>query len=396
MGTDKIKIRTLLEIINRYQKPVLLISIFTIAFSIQLTTFLKKTYKSQFEINVYSKYFKNPLISGIIPGVYNIPEMRFTIDSMVKQAISDEYIDQIATDYNFYSTDGDEVELAKNRQLLRDRFSAFSTGGQSYKVTFSGSDPFVAKQIAEKTLDRVKAQFVNSRIETIEMVKQMMLNRLKLFNASQKIAIKGGDNALASKSPDVLRAELGKIETNISALSKQYNTSHPKIKTLESRKKTIQLWLEEFEQKSSPDGELVTITMPTDKVINEQITSKFYTKYHDFNMALDIEKRSLESYIGIIKKPQLPTAPIWPKKRLFAAVGFILAMIFSFLYVFIKEVMIPGRRELVELEAQNLGAVYLGQLEKRIVSIKQLNTELSNNQTKNVTLFASDEKNDRT
>lgn len=370
MNSEQIKLRDLFSVLNRYKVSIFLIFTLTLGFSIQITTFLKKKYKSEFEINVYSKYFKNALISDIIPGVYQIPEMRFTIDSMVKEAISDDFIDQIATDFKIYNLDTDEVTLAKNRQFLRNRFSAYSTGGQSYQVTFTDSDPYTAKLIAERTLDQVKAQFVNSRIETIEMVKQMMLNRLRALNASQKFTEKGSEKALASKSPDVLRAELKKIKANYLALSKQYNTSHPKIKELLLRKKTIENWLEEFSQNSFSANELATVTMPTDKGISEQITSKFYTKYHDFNMALDIEKKSLESYIGVIKKPQLPTAAIWPKKRLFAAVGFILAMIFSFCYVFIKEVMVPSRTELLKLEAQSLGALYLGSINQNIVNKK--------------------------
>tara|TARA_B100001971_G_scaffold215185_1_gene259372 strand:+ start:41343 stop:42506 length:1164 start_codon:yes stop_codon:yes gene_type:complete len=376
MNSEKVKIRELFSVLYRYKISIFLIFVITLGFSIQITTFLKKKYKSEFEINVYSKYFKNALISDIIPGVYQIPEMRFTIDSMVKEAISDDFIDQIATDFKIYSLDTDELTLAKNRQFLRNRFSAFSTGGQSYQVTFTDSDPYVAKLVAERTLDRVKAQFVNSRIETIEMVKQMMFNRLKALNASQKFSEKGSEKALASKSPDVLQAELDKINANYSALSKQYNTSHPKIQELLARKRTIEIWLEEFEQSSFSNSDVATsFSMPTDKLVNEQITSKFYTKYHDFNMALDIEKKSLESYIGVIKKPQLPTAAIWPKKRLFAAVGFILAMIFSFCYVFIKEVMVPGQSELLQIEAEKLGAVYLGKIDINAIK-KSANSEI--------------------
>lgn len=368
MQNEKILIRDLFNILLKNKIAIFLIFIITIGFSIQLTSFMKKKYKAEFEINVYSKYFQNPLISEIVPGVYNISEMRFTIDSMVKEAINDDFIDQVAIDYNIYKLDTDELTLAKNRQLLRDRFSSYSTGGQSYKVNFTHSDPYEAKKIAEKTLDKVKSKFIDSRIETIEMIKQMMIKRLQAFNASQKISTNGGDQALASKSPDVLKAELKKIETNISALSKQYNSQHPKIKSLLTRKKTVEGWLEEFSQSSFSTTELLTITMPSDKVLNEKITSQFYSKYHNFNMALDIEKRSLESYIGIIKRPQIPAYPIWPKKRLFAAVGFLLAMVFAFIYVFISEIMIPSNEELLKDETLKLNSSYLGKIKVKGVN----------------------------
>lgn len=360
MKSDKVMFKDIFGILFNYKISISLIMIITVGFSISLTTVMKKKYKSEFEINVYSKYFKNPLISEIIPGVYNIPEMRFTIDSMVKEAISDNFIDQVAVENNFYSLQDGEAKIARNRQLLRNRFSAYSTGGQSYQVNFTDSDPYVAKKVSEKTLEQVKAQFINGRVKTIEMVKQMMLKRLKSFNASQKMTTKGSEKALASKSPEVLSAELTKINSNIAALSKQYNSSHPKIRDLTARKKTIKKWLEEYKSSNIEVIDTASITMPTDKTVNGQLTGKFYAKYHDFTMALDIEKRSLESYIGIIKRPQLPTAPIWPKKRLFASVGFILALIFAFLYVFIKEIMIPSKNELLAIESGSLNTELIG------------------------------------
>lgn len=198
----------------------------------------------------------------------------------------------------------------------------------------------------------------------------MMLRRLKSFNASQKMTTKGSEKALASKSPIVLTSELKKIESNIAALSKQYNITHPKIRELIARKKTIVNWLEEYKASNIEVIDTASFTMPTDKAVNGQLTGKFYAKYHDFNMALDIEKRSLESYIGIIKRPQLPTAPIWPKKRLFASVGFILALIFAFLYVFIKEIMIPSKKELLAIEAGNLNVEVLGVYSSNTTAVK--------------------------
>lgn len=362
MSSDKIKIRQILELLNSYKYQCLAIFAITLGFSMTLTKVLEKRFKSQFEINVYSKYFQNPLISEIVPGVYNIPEMRFTIDSMVKEAINDDYIDQLAKDYQLYSLQESPEEVARKRQFLRDRFSYYSTGGQSYRVSFEDSDPYRAKKITEKTLDRVKGHFINSRIDTIEIVKGIMLERLQALNATQKIGTNGTEKALASKSPDVLRSELKTINGNISALSKQYNINHPKLQELLLRKRTVSAWLEEFkgELDSAANNDSV-VAMPVDKEINNVLTGKFFSKFHNFNMALDIEKRSLESYFGVIERPQLPTFAVWPKKRLFAILGFLIGLVACFLYIFIKEVLAPNQKELLEMEALKLNTRVLGE-----------------------------------
>ena len=219
MNSDKMLIRDLFNIVFKYKYRIAVICSLAIAFSIQLTFWIEKQYTSNFEINVYSKYFQNPLISEVIPDVYSIPEMRFAIDSMVKEAMSDEYIDSIGREFNIYSGTEDEREMTRERQLLRDRFSSYSTGGQSYQISFSYNDPYVAKAIAEKTLAKIKGHIIDKRINTIEMIKKVMVRKLNSFNATQKLSQRGGEKVLASKSPEVLREELQKIDNNLAALS---------------------------------------------------------------------------------------------------------------------------------------------------------------------------------
>lgn len=359
-NSDKVLIKDIAKIVNKYRVSIGVILLMTVAFSIQLTNLIEKKYNSNFEINVYSKYFRNPLISEIIPGVFNISEMRFTIDSMIKEAINDEYIDSVGNEFGIYSKNRSVKTQAKERQFLRDRFSYFSTGGQSYKVKFTYSDPVIAKQVVEKTLSVVKGYFINSRIATIQRVKRIMVRRLKSFNASQKMGTKNSEQVLAAKSFEVLNAELKQINSDIAALSKSFDRSHPKLVKLSTRKNTVSRWLEEFDgTKSEFEDDL---SMTTNKTISESLSTQFYTKYHDFNIALDIEKKSLASYIGILQYPQFPTEPIWPKKRLFASVGLILGFVFAFMYVFIKEVTMPNRREIIEAEAKKLNTVFLGSI----------------------------------
>jgi hypothetical protein len=357
---DKVYIRDLVKTILNYKYKILLICLVSVAFSHQLTVWMKKKYVSTFEINVYSKYFQNPLISGVIPDLYNMPEMRFAIDSMVKEAISDEFIDSIGNDYKIYDQVTDERELAKQRQLLRDNFSYYSTGGQSYSISFSNADPYVAKEISEKTMKVVKEHIINKRIKTIELVKEVMIQKLNSFNASQKFVQQGADKAMASKSPDVLREELVKVTNSIEAMGKQYKDFHPVIRNLKSRQKVITQWLSEYDISKFSGAVDLPMAMSHDKVVSEQLSSKFYAKYHDFNIALDIEKKSLDSYIGMIKSPQLPTAPVWPKKRLFLSLGFVLGLVISFIYVYMCEIIIPSTEEKLQAESELLGAPVLG------------------------------------
>lgn len=369
MNTDKVLLRDLFNIVNAYRVRIALICVLTMAFFFQLTFWIEKQYVSSFEINVYSKYFQSPLISSVIPDMFNVPEMRFAIDSMVKEAISDEYVDQIGRRYKIYSATKDEREMARERQFLRDRFSYFSTGGQSYQITFSHKDPYIAKQVAQDTLKVVNDHMINKRISTIELAREVMVRRLNSFNAAQKANTRGADNALASRSPEVLKEELVKLNSDISALKMQFKENHPKVRNMIQRRDTIVSWLKDYDLSdlnSKVTDSPVPVAISQDKAVSEQLASKFYAKYHDFNIALEIEKRSIQTYIGVIKRPQLPTAPMWPKKRLFASLGLIVGLILAFIYVFMSEVIVPGRREKLQMEANSLGVMVLGELPMKL------------------------------
>ena len=395
MNKDKVIVRDLFVLLKKYFFQVTVVVLMAAGFSVMLTQFMPKKYRVDFELNVYSKYFQNPLISGIIPGVYSVPEMRFAIDSMVKEAINDVFIDKIGNDYNIYSDTTVPKQMATERQFLRNRFSYYSTGGQGYKISFVHTDPIIGKEIAEKTLKLVKGHFIQTRINQIEMVKEVMVRKLQSFNATQNVNKKGADNALLSKNPKVLNAELSKLNKNLQALKKQYKDNHPKIFKLKQKRLTIKGWLKEFsnndaKQIKANEYDVIdtSLAISSDRAITEKISSRFYTKYHDFNIALEIEKRSLESYIGITKNPQLPTYPISPKRKLFASVGFLLGLVFSFIYVFFKEFIVPSKIERIALEEKNFNALFLGTLPKQnIVKRKANNTNEINIETETTSHF---------
>lgn len=354
---DKVYIRDFLSILYKYKIVMAIIMVISTGFFFELTNYIDKKFKSAFVVNIYSKYFKNPIISEVIPGVYSIQEMKHTIDSMVRETISDDVVDEIGFRFGIYQKEVSEYQMAKQRMYLRDRIHMYSNGGQSYKVSFLYSDPLITYKVSQFLLDKIRSHFINSRIETIEHVKKIMREKLESMSISQKMA--GEDishNALASKNPKILRSELKKINSNISALRKQYNIDHPKIVKLNQRKITIENWLKEYSgQTNSKESTVDPLFMnATNKEITLNISSKFYTKYHDINIALELEKKSLPSYIGILKAPQIPVFPMWPKKRLFASVGLIVGLMICFIYVFIRETMVPSKEDKLEILAKNL------------------------------------------
>lgn len=376
---EKVYIREFFQLLINYRKQLAIIMGVSVLSLVSLSYILPKSYRSEFELNIYSKYFKNAFISEVIPGMNSIAEMTQTVDSMVKEVLNDDFIDEIGRKYKIYPEKMTDLELAKKRELLRENFEMFSTGGQSYKITFVHKDPLVAYEVSKNVMGAVRNYFIETRLDTIESAKRTIMKKLESVNVTKNI--KDNEvysNALAAKSPDVLKSEIIKINQDLSALKMQFNSSHPRIIKLEQRKSTILNWLSEIKNDVG-DGKDFTdapLLMASDHDISENIASKLYAKFNDINIALDIEKKSLESYIGVIQAPQIPTGPLFPKKRLFASLGFMIGLICCFAYVFFCEVMALTPAEKAKVMAAELDCEYFGILphidENELMSVRDL------------------------
>lgn len=385
---EKIYIKDFLNILLNHKKALIFIMFGSVMGMIQLSFVLPKTYKTNFELNIYSKYFKNALISEVIPGMNSIAEMTQTTDSMVKETLNDEFIDGIGRDFNIYAPDLSPQQLSKAREQLRDRFEMFSTGGQSYQVGFSYGDPTVTYEVSNRVMEAIKDKFINSRLETIETAKKTISQSLESLTMTKHIAEDSiSSNALASKNPEILKSEINKINSDLSALKLQFNTHHPQIVKLEQRKATIENWLSELEAtgeaeetEAAKDGfSDAPLLLAGSKDFSKDITAKMVAKFNDINIALDIERKSLPGYIGVIKAPQIPNAPLFPKRRLFASLGFVLGLVLSFGYVFFKEVVQFSSDEKASQMAEDLKSTFMGTMphidEESLMTAKAVNFE---------------------
>ena len=368
ISKDKVYIQDFIKLILKYKFSVLIILAICIGAFVEMSVLIPKRYKSDFELSIYPKYFKNPIINNVIPGVSSSLEMTQTIDANIKELMNDEFIDEVAEKFNFYKKSASEIVLTKEREDLRDRFKAYSSGSQSYRIDFFDSNPKRALAVSNFVLDKVRGFFINSRIETIETVRKIMLSRLESLNVTKKMSgAEIADNALASNNPAVMRSEIAKIDQDISALKKQFNVNHPRVLKLIQRRATIVNWLEQYDptkvegNNNNELSESPLLLNPGDTLADD-IASKLFAKYHDINIALELEKKSLPSYIGVIKAPSLPIAPIWPKKRLFASIGFVIGLIICFLYVLFKEVVLLSIEDKLAIKASALGGLVLGEV----------------------------------
>lgn len=408
---EKVYVRDFINMLTKYRKPLLIIMGVSLLSMIQLSFILPKSYKSEFELNVYSKYFNNALIAELVPGINNSTEMTQTIDSMVKEVMNDAFIDELGNKFNIYPKNMDLVELSKRRQMLRDQFEIFGAGGNAFHISFISGDPQKTFEVTKYVLEKVRDHFINTRIDTIEIAQQTIQKKLESANVSGKFSgAEGASSNIVSKNPTVLMGEINKIDLEIGSLKLQFNENHPSIIKLQQRKRTIQGWLAEMganpsaidktatnlklDDERESDSKFAPLLMSNDKETSKNITAKLYANFNNINIALDIERKSVASYIGLTLAPQLPTSPLFPKKRLFASLGFVVGLIFCFGFVFYKEVMRADPIVNAEFSASEKGSKFFGVLpkipEENLMSPKVL---LLEDQTKKFALEYRPEKN---
>jgi capsular polysaccharide biosynthesis protein len=72
---EKIYIKDFKRILNTHKSALLKIMGISILSFIVLSFILPKTYKSEFELNINPKYFKNALTADVIPEINSSTEM---------------------------------------------------------------------------------------------------------------------------------------------------------------------------------------------------------------------------------------------------------------------------------------------------------------------------------
>lgn len=357
---------------------------------ISMTVFLiaafiaPKKYKSAAVINVYTKYFKNPLVGQVITELQNTDEIKNNLESLITESIDDKFVDAMAEKYRLYKYEAGKIKRNSERDLLRQRFQITAIGHQSFQIAFLSSDPQVAKEVAQASLSQTISHLVSHRKQTINSIKESIRKRIEFMAMSQDKVT----NPLTSTKPEILKRQLVRIRAEKSALSQQYSAEHPSVKTLEAKEKIIARWLEDNKKGSS--------TEKVDPTINEQdqvpilggdsayaiseINKDLLTKYNYLNIISELENVDQPDYIGIVQYPQVPASPLFPNKLLFLVFGLLLGIVISALMILLEEYVF-GKGQLIHQKvALALDVPYLGKFPMLDVNQVKLHAEESKRQ----------------
>jgi uncharacterized protein involved in exopolysaccharide biosynthesis len=376
MSAEKVYVEDFLKVIvKRKNRLFLFIGAGVLTF-IALSFVLPKKYKSTAIMNVYTKYFKNPLVGQVVAELQNTDEIKNNLTSLVNQAIDDSFVDSVGERYQIYKYGKEKIKRNAERELLRQRFQINALGAQSFQISFIYSDPSVAKEVATESLNRIIKHLVNTRRQTIETIKESIRKRIEVMSLSQDRTT----NPLASSKPDVLKRQLISINSQIDSLKAQYSMNHPSILELLEKKKIIENWLKTKHPGEDTDHINEKDQMPIlgsdSKYAVSEINKDLLTKYNYLNIISELENGDNPDYIGIVQHAQIPASPVFPNKMLFAIFGLLLGVVASAISILIEE-FVWARSSLYHIKiSKELHIPFLGKLPK-------LQTELLDHQVTN-------------
>jgi LPS O-antigen subunit length determinant protein (WzzB/FepE family) len=386
MKHDQIYFDDIIKLILHSKYKIIATVVITTTIFMAASFVIPKKFKSTAVINVYTKYFKNPLVGQVIAELQNTDEMKNNLQSLISQAVDDEFVDQVAEKYNLYTNDPGKVKRNTEREFLRERFQVMALGHQSFQVAFIYSDPIVAKEIASLTMHRVIDGLVKHRSIMIENIKDSIRKRIEVMAMSQDSVT----NPLASTKPEVLSRQLVSIRAEIEALKSQYSENHPSVKALKQKEQIVNKWLnviksgKEIEDPTLKEKDQFPVIGGDSKYALTEINKDLLTKYNYLNIISELENVSMPDYIGIVQHPQIPASPIFPNKMLFTVFGLLIGIVLSALIIVMEEFLLGKGIGVHEKVAKGLGVPYLGKLPYLNIDSLSHQIELkTQNQSKN-------------
>jgi hypothetical protein len=332
---------------------------------LSLSFVLPSRYKVHFVLTIDAKFFQNPLIGDFFPSIGGVSEMKAQGDSLLRQALTPEFLDSLGDKYGLYllknphaspslvqrwrtrlktllvryrlyQLPNENYALLAERQTLLSHIDIFSLSGTTYQVDFIDSNPDITfrvvqdihAQMIQVLLEMRKRNLVNFH----DAIQRQLASLTNTFQPSSSPA----PTPVAS-SPQLIREQLGQIRGQIAALSTQYTDEHPVMQELRNKETLLANRLDDSLRNGRGESTAGLGKPVIQGDANREVFSDLNKKLNYLNIAIDSDQERQGDYFSTPEVPLYPTAPLFPKKPLFAFGGFAFGLFLALFSVAIRE-----------------------------------------------------------
>ncbi len=356
MSSNEITFIDFLKLLNQRKKSSALIFLGTVILFYTLTVLLPKKYKSVAVINVYSSYFKNPMVRDVIPELHAQDEIRYNVSAIIKQSYNDEFIDKIANNFDLYTdpTNSSQTSYERN-ELRKTSFEILSIGPQTYQISFSGGNAKLVNQINSLAIAHIKERLVENRRKALDDLMEALKKRIEILN----LAMEDTTSPIVSKSSELLKEEVSRLTKSIDALTQQYSEKHPLVQNLKTKRNILNGWITKKEVAGEEDRQIPVLGEKSKQIINN-LLEDLLKKYNYLKVVYDVENKKNPDYLSITQNPSLPNSPVWPKKILFITSGLVIGFILALMNTLIGQFLSRNDENLKNRIQLTLGVPFLG------------------------------------
>lgn len=311
------------------KKEGVIILVSCVAVAVLLASVLPKKYKTAFSINISSQYFQHPLVGDLVREINDGIEIRSQREAIIRKSISADVLNSLIAldEKNSPTAATSSRSVVQKREDTLDKIEVIAVGPTTLQVAYmakSRDSSFSGTQLLETAvLNKLK----NDRLQLLSNARDALHVRIE----SLTMAEEGSNPAADSRDSKIIQGEVSRLTQKLESLEKRYTSTHPQVAALRTKVKLLKARIggangakastaQDLESATPVLSDVATITNPL--FIDELVK-----KFNYLEIAIQMEKGQNDSLVAIITEPQIPDAPIWPRRSFLAMWGLIIGLV---------------------------------------------------------------------
>ena len=360
-------VQDLPRLVSKYWRSMAAGALIGLSLFMAASFILPPKYKVNFILTIDPRYFQSPLVGEFIPGLGGSGEMRSQGESLLRQALTPEFLDSVGQKYEIYSflkiqstTPSlyrqirrlvksalvrcglmeqpleSSYELALERQKLISHIDIFNESGTSYSVGYISSNPDVSFHVTQDIYAQLIHSLLDMRTRNLVNIRDAIIRRLDSLTGNLPATVSAPSISGASEPP-MASEQLRQVRSQIRALSSQFTEEHPTMQDLRKKERILETRLGSGEERGLPNEPAGLRRPAAEGDASREVYSDLTRKLNYLKIAIDSDQERQGDYFSLLQAPLYPAAPIWPKKPLFAIWGLALGLFIALFSAALRE-----------------------------------------------------------
>ncbi|MBL7716933.1 MAG: hypothetical protein JNL01_15825 [Bdellovibrionales bacterium] len=359
-GSDTIQFQEIVAIGRRHMiKAAICVVVGTLA-GFGSTYLFEKRYQSRAVLNIPAAYFQVPLVGDLVPAAHDPNEYRSQREALLRVALSNEFLEELGEKFGYFLYPKGDPYRTVEREYLLKRIEYVGIGSNNYMISVGARTAENSYNLTKMVLERMISTLVEERLARLTRARtaiQNNLNQLKMEMSRSGLSKAANSN----DAPESLEVE----EARLMSLQNQYTEQHPNV--VRQKQKVERLRAEKASADRKERASAKT-KVPGENSISGShralldMHDELLKKLNLLNIVIDMEK-SMETYtyLPVIEDPSIPAIATFPKKRVFAGIGFALGLVLAVLLILFLELK-KGTFANPTIATQVFDAPFLGSL----------------------------------